>query len=228
MKRCLIYFVLFCFLIPTAIIFAHQPNFVDKQLIIIDNEPDISKAYYGELSGSEVVYTIKATSSLKLYLQILSPKISGSRKDFTVSILDDKQNVIINLATSSEGWQSWYEDYGGDWYWRGPSFNQIIPDGTYKIVVSNPDNIGKYSLAVGETESFPLNKFPNIIRELYLTKINFFNEPWYGIFYGVVGKYLLLGSIILLLILIIIIWIIFHLLNKRHKNNKKYEKNRME
>jgi len=48
---------LICFLTPLSV-FAHQPNYVDKQLLINNNEPAISKAYYGELAGSEVTYTI--------------------------------------------------------------------------------------------------------------------------------------------------------------------------
>lgn len=204
---------LICFLTPLSV-FAHQPNYVDKQLLINNNEPAISKAYYGELAGSEVTYTIDEPSSFKLYLQILSPKIDGAKKDFEVLLVDSNKNQIIKLATSSENWQDWYEEYAGDWYWKGPSFNENIPAGKYNIIVSNPSNTGKYALAIGDIESFPISKFPLIVKELYLVKTKFFNEPWYGVFYGIVGKYLLLSSIISFIILMAILWYPIKLIRK--------------
>ncbi|MFA5651940.1 MAG: hypothetical protein WC933_01075 [Candidatus Paceibacterota bacterium] len=206
MKKYLI-FVLVFFVIP-IIIFAHQPNYINRQTKVIDTDPNISKAYYGELFGAEAVYTIYATSSLKLYIQILSPKIQDSNKDFIVLIVNDKQNIIARLATSTDGWQSWYEEYGGDWYWQGPSFNNIVSTGTYNIIVSRSNNIGKYTLAIGETESFPAKQFIHYIQELYSIKTNFFNEPWYGIFYGIIGKYLLLSSIIIIVFVLVFIYLL--------------------
>jgi len=205
MKKYLIFLTFVFFIIPITI-FAHQPNYIGNEVEIINTEPDISKAYYGELTGLEAVYQIYVTSALKLYVQILSPKIEGSEKDFLVLITDDKENIVANLSTSTEGWQSWYEEYGGDWYWRGPSFSEVVPAGTYNIIISNRNNIGKYSLAIGETESFPISKFINTIQQLYSVKTKFFNEPWYGIFYGVIGRYLLFSSIILIIIVCFFIY----------------------
>jgi len=214
MKKYLICYIFLTFIIP-SIIFAHQPNYIDKQTQIINAEPNISKAYYGELNGSSAVYTINTTSSLKLYVQVLSPKIQNAKKDFTVLIKDDKQNIIFNLAASTKEWQSWYEDYGGDWYWQGPSLNELVPSGTYSIIVSNQNNTGKYSLAIGEIESFPPNKVFSTIRELYSIKTKFFNEPWYGIFYGIIGKYLLLSFTISLFIVISITYLFIRLIKRR-------------
>ena len=218
MKKYLVYFTLLCFFIPVTI-FAHQPNYIDGQTQIVDSEPDISKAYYGELPGDSAVYTIYATSSLKLYVQILSPKIQNANKDFNVVIKDSKQNIISSLSTSTDGWQSWYEEYGGDWYWQGPSFTAIVPAGTYDVIVSNTNNTGKYCIAIGETESFPISNFVNTIDQLYKTKTKFFNEPWYGVFYGIIGKYLLFGSLIIILILTSIIYFYIHI-KDRNINNR--------
>lgn len=199
MKKHLIFLIFTAFLLPN-IILAHQPNYIDKQVQITDTEPNISKAYYGELIGSEAVYKIYTPSPLKLYIQILSPKIKNSNKDFSVLIKDGNQNIIASISTPEEEWQRWYEDFGGDWYWQGPSFNEMIPPGTYNITVSNPNNIGKYSLAIGEVESFPINNFFNTIQQLYSIKTKFFNEPWYGIFYGIIGRYLLISLVTLIII----------------------------
>jgi hypothetical protein len=201
------------FLLLPIMSFAHQPNYIENTNFIINSEPEISKAYYGELNGSEVIYEINPTSTIKLYAQILSPKNDG-QKDFKVLIIDENQNIISTLATSSENWLGWYEEYAGDWYWRGPSFNQEIPAGKYRMIVSNTENTGKYSLAIGDIESFPIKKFPQIIKELYLVKTKFFNEPWYGIYYGIIGKYLLAISIIATLIIVGLFYLIIRRLKK--------------
>jgi len=217
MNKSLVFFILVTFFVPFTI-FAHQPNFIDKQIQIINAEPEISKAYYGELIGSKAVYQIYATSSLKLYVQILSPKIPNSSRDFNVLIKDDKQNIIANLSTSTNNWLSWYEDYGGDWYWQGPSFKGVIPAGAYSLIVSNPNNIGRYSLAIGEIESFPANQFFNTIQQLYTIKTKFFNESWYGIFFGIIGRYLLLSLIVLVIIIIFLTYLGVRLLKKCGKD----------
>jgi hypothetical protein len=214
MKKYLIFLVALVFIAP-MMVFAHQPNYVSQQVKITNAEPDISKAYYGELPGQSAVYTIYATFTLDLYVQILSPQITDSRKDFVVSIMDSQENIIANLSTSTENWHSWYEEFGGDWYWQGPSVNKNVLPGEYKLVVSNSLNQGKYSLAIGRVESFPIKDFPRTIRELYLIKTIFFNEPWWGIFYGLIGKFLLGGLIIFALVVSALIFLIIRFFKKR-------------
>lgn len=196
-------------------VFAHQPNYIGQQSEINNYEPDISKAYYGRLNGSKTIYNIQTNTSLNLYVQILSPKIENPKKDFNVLIIDNNEKIIADLSMPPNEWKDWYEEYGGDWYWQGPSLKQNVPAGFYKIIVSNPDNYGKYSLAIGEVESFPINQMIHTIKELYIVKTKFFNEPWYGIFYGIIGKYLLISFVIILIIIISSLWLIFH---KNHKN----------
>jgi hypothetical protein len=151
-----------------------------------------------------------------MYLNILSPDIKNTLKDYTIIIRGDKNNIIATLSSSTSEWIKWYEDFGGDWYWKGPEFKQQFSAGTYTISVQNPTNSGKYVLAIGETESFPANQMLSTLKELYIVKTNFFNEPFYGIFYGIIGKYLLFSSEILVLILIIIIWFFVRKLRKKH------------
>ena len=191
---------------------AHQPNYVGKNSTVFDSEPTISKAYYGELANQPTIYAIYSNSTFDMYVNILSPDIQNASKDYTIIIKDSNNNVIKTISSSSSEWTRWYEDFGGDWYWKGPAFKKQFSAGTYNIIVSNPDNIGKYSLAIGELESFPINTFIHTIKELFFIKTKFFNEPWYGIFYGIIGKYLLFSSLILVIILIFVIRLILRLL----------------
>ena len=63
---------------------------------------------------------------------------------------------------SNHNWEAWYEPYARNWYWNGPEiggdtnestgFKKSFPldAGIYLIKVHNIDNLGSYSLIVGE------------------------------------------------------------------------------
>ena len=46
-----------------------------------------------------------------------------------------------------------FEEFGGDYYLQGPTFDQNVSAGTYYIKVFNENNTGKYSLATGSYRS---------------------------------------------------------------------------
>ena len=96
-------------------------------------------------------------------------------------------------------WVRWYEEFAGDWYWQGPEFRQTVPAGTYTIIVYNTDNNwDKYVLATGEIESFQISKYPDTEKQIYAIKTEFFDQSWYAIFAGQIGRYQLLLVILLL------------------------------
>lgn len=99
-----------------------------------------------------------------------------------------------------------WEEFGGDWYWQGPEFKQIVPSGSYLITIDNPSHSGKYVLAIGEAEVFTLSGTPHTISELYKTKTQFFDKPWYSIFSGVIGKGLLGVFTVVIIIVALIIY----------------------
>jgi hypothetical protein len=211
----------FFFFIVAGILFftysasAHQPNYVDKEKVIINNEPTISKAYYGELTGGPAIYQIVANSEFELYLNILSPDIPGASKDFNVIVKDEKLQEVAKVNIPPAEWNRWYEDFGGDWYWQGSETKVNLPPGTYTANVQNLPNTGKYVLAIGQIESFPPSKSLQILKELYLVKTSFLLEPWYGIYRGIIGRYLLYATISLILIIIVIVWLIIKRYRKK-------------
>jgi hypothetical protein len=56
---------------PLAVL-AHQPRIVETEKINV-TKPEISKAYYGKLSGKSHTYTISTSSAIDLYVNILVP-----------------------------------------------------------------------------------------------------------------------------------------------------------
>jgi hypothetical protein len=154
---------------------AHQPRLVSHALTTVKN-PEISQAFYAELSGQPQSYRFTATQPLALYAGLLVPDIVGERTDITATISRDGQ-LLATLDGRSFPWSPYYEKYGGDYYLWGPEFaapgssretgiaGQTVPPGTYTITVSDLGNSGKYVLALGAVEAFPPTE---IIKTLFL------------------------------------------------------------
>ena len=171
-KYIVIYLLLF-----SSSVFAHQPKLInyspsaDQPHVIQD--PEISKAFYSKLLGSPHYYIINSESEFLFYTSILSPKISDSYKWFSLEVLDKNKNIIYKADGSKFNWESWYEPYARDWYWKGPEIgintgkefqtSFSISAGIYYIKVYNKDNVGSYSLAVGEAEFFGANIWEKIL-----------------------------------------------------------------
>ncbi len=170
--------IIFIFiLLLTPNLFAHQPKLINYSPSV-DNPhkvifPEISKAYYGKLSGEPHYYIINSEKEFLFYTGILSPKIDDEYKWLSIAVysINEKDNKILKFFADGQDfkWEAWYEPYARDWYWKGPeigaevnedtgfkrSFN--LSKGNYLIQIFNKDNIGHYSLAVGEAEFFGSN-----------------------------------------------------------------------
>ena len=83
-------------------------------------------------------------------------------------------------------------------------------------MVSNSDNQGKYSLAIGQIESFPLGESLKTLAALPALKIHFFNKSFFAIRQGKIIQYLSYGLLILIVIIIAIVLII-----KKVRHHKK-------
>lgn len=173
MKKLFPILLALCSLLP-AFASAHQPRVVEgHQTAVVD--PEISKAYYGQLSLVPDVYTITATTSFNLYVNVLVPDIAGQKKDVSATITKDGRMVAV-LDGTTYAWKSMFEPFGYDTYWQGPEYKAKVDAGTYTITVSSANNDSKYSLAVGETESFDLKETLNALTLVPQLKKSFFNE----------------------------------------------------
>lgn len=187
--------ILVLFIITLAFITAHQPRIVYQQQLSIKSpllieNPEISQAFYAELKNAPEYYRIRSAEEFNLYLNILSPDIKNSEKDFSVKILG--RNISLNGENFR--WTNFYEEFAGDNYWKGPEYENIIEPGEYIIRVSSPDNKGKYVLAVGKIESFSFRETISTLLAMPKLKI-YFEKSILTSFSNVIGLFLLISMI---------------------------------
>lgn len=183
---------------------AHQPRIAfgsrhtEKNPIIVE-KPEISKAYYGELRGEPDYYKISSEKPFNLYLNILAPDEKGARTDTRVDLILYGRKVFT-LAADPKDWKIFYEHFARDSYVRGPEFHSALGEGVYLVKVYNSDNMGKYALAIGDIESFPIDETIKTAFTLPSIKRHFFNKPAYTAFLNPVGLFLLTELLIALAI----------------------------
>lgn len=195
---------------------AHQPVYLGNSTAAVTiPDPVISRAYYGELNGKPAEYTVVLATTTKFYMDITAPNIAGARTDFDAIMRNANGEVVLQLLHGTE-WPTWYEEFGGDMYLKGPEERKELPAGTYRITVDNPSHSGKYVLAPGEEEVFTLGGTPETIHQIYLMKTKFFGKPPYTIFEGIIGHVLL--GILIAIIMIVGIFSYFFLKPKRSRH----------
>lgn len=196
--------------------FAHQPRIAfgsrhPREKPIIVEKPEISKAYYGELKGAADHYRIESDRPFRLYLNILAPDEEGARTDTNVDVFLDGR-MLFTLGGGREAWKSFYEKFADDDYLRGPEHREGVGAGAYDIVVYNSDNMGKYALAVGDIESFPLDETVKTAFTLPAIKKHFFNKPAISAFLNLVGLFIFIELLIVSVIIIAIAYFLKHLI----------------
>lgn len=208
---------------------AHQPRLVWDQMnsesnpIVVTN-PEISQAFYGILSWHEDVYQIKMDTWFLLYVNIVVPDLPDQRTDFLVDISEWNNAVYTRLDGRRFQRTGFYEEFAGDQYLRWPEFKRQVPAGTYTIVVSNKDNQGKYSLAIGQLESFPLGESLKTLYRLPALKIHFFDKSFFAIRQGKIIQFLSYGLLILIVIVVAIVTIIKKIRHSRRSKLKASKK----
>jgi len=95
------------FLLMTPPAFAHQPRTVDGTETTVVN-PAVSKAYYGTLSGEPHIYTITATEPFDLYVGILMPYFTDSKKDVSAEVRRGDE-VLTVMGGEEADWKSMFE-----------------------------------------------------------------------------------------------------------------------
>lgn len=166
-------------------VFAHQPRLVflqpAGQTIEVKN-PEISQAFYGMLSGQRDTYHITTNTETLLYVSIVVPDLSGQTTDFTVYIMEGDDAIYTWLEGKNFMRTPFFEPFGGDRYLHWPKREQSVWPGEYNIVVTNEHNQGKYSLAIGKKESFPIPEIVQTYLNMPALKMIFFQKPWYTIY----------------------------------------------
>jgi len=205
-----IFFILFAaILLGTAFgVSAHMPRLIysepgDAQI----NSPEISQAFYDELKGQPRDYFINSEKDFVLYLNLLVPEIANPEGRYSANVIlinKNQEKILYTIDGNSVKWEEFYEPFGRDYYLKGPELDKNLPAGKYKIEVFSKDNLGKYVLAVGKQEVFPLPESLNVFWQLPLLKMDFFKTSVLQFFFtpfGIAGISVIFGAIIILAIL---------------------------
>jgi len=153
---------------------AHQPVVVDSDTTeVVD--PEISKAYYGVLSGAAV--------------GILVPDSEMPKRDVKAEIFRGDE-LVETLGGVDAEWVTFYEPFAQNTYWDGGEYRLRAAPGVYSVRVSSPDNASKYSLAIGEIEYFGLEDRANALAVLPGIQQEFFGTSAFelvGTRYGLIN-----------------------------------------
>jgi hypothetical protein len=155
--------------------YAHQPYMVGDTGVTRVDKPEVSKAFYADLSGHQVLYEIVSPESFDLYVNILVPDEVGIPTDLSVTVTRGPDTIAL-LEGPAHGWTKFYEPFGGDSYLMGPEQRLRVGPGTYVATVTRPGNEGRYVLAVGEREEFSFKEIFRIVGLMPRLKRDFFHK----------------------------------------------------
>ena len=167
---------------------AHQPVVVDSETTeVVD--PEISKAYYGVLSGTAHTYVITSDVEFNLYVGILVPDSETPKRDVKAEIFRGDE-LVESLGGVNAEWVTFYEPFAQNTYWDGGEYRLRATPGVYSVQISSPDNASKYSLAIGEIEYFGLEDRANALAVLPGIQQEFFGTSAFalvGTRYGLIN-----------------------------------------
>jgi hypothetical protein len=168
------------FVLAAEAAFAHQPRLVNDRPSIVVRDPEISQAFYARLAGNPQTYHIASDAPFRLYVNLLVPAIAGIETDYEAAVFrttGGTEELLARLEGKTYTWRPFYEPFGGDRYLLGPEYDEQVPAGAYTVVVTSPDNTGKYVLAVGKIEKFPLTAMAQTMVTLPRLKRYFGKSP---------------------------------------------------
>ena len=115
---------------------AHQPVVVDSETTeVVD--PEISKAYYGVLSGAAHTYVIRSEIEFNLYVGILVPDSESPKRDVKAEIFRGDE-LLESLGGVDAEWVTFYEPFGQNTYWDAGEYRLRAAPGVYSIRISSP------------------------------------------------------------------------------------------
>ncbi len=211
-------------------VFAHLPRIIYNQSGDIQvKEPETSQVFYDELGGNPRNYLVRSDVDFNLYINLLVPVYSNSTGKYSAKIflikkpsagsegVEDEEVTFIDGQTNFL-WKEFYEPFSRDYYFKGPEFEKTLAAGNYKITIFSYENKGKYVLAVGKDEKFPLMEILNIYWVMPLLKMEFFKTSVLEFFLTPFG--LVIVGLVSFLLLIIACGVFIGFINEMIKGTK--------
>ncbi len=203
------FLLLALFVLTPSLVSVHQPRVINSETTqVVD--PEVSKAYYATLTGSPHVYTIDSKEAFDLYVGILVPDIKSTKKDILAEVFKGDEK-IATLGGANATWKPYFEPFGQSNYFDGGEYKARAEAGVYTIKVSNTENTGKYSLAVGEIEAFDGKEGMNALSMIPDLKRDFFEESPISFILSPFGW----GLIVIMYILAFIVGFIYRAILKK-------------
>lgn len=155
------FFILSIFLFLGVAFFcsAHLPRIVYTQSGDVKvRDPQNSQAFFDELKGQSRNYLVSSEKEFTLYINLLVPAVNGNARYSAniYSVKDSKDEKIAAVDGTNFTWTEYFEEFDRDYYEKGPEWEQKLTAGDYKIEVFGNENSGKYVIAIGKNEVFPI------------------------------------------------------------------------
>jgi len=153
-------------------------------------------------------YFINSDKDFDLYINLSVPEFSNANGRYSANVFllnEEDEQLVVFIDGFLQNWEEFYEPFGRDYYLKGPEFRQAVGTGRYLIRVFDSNYRDKYSLAIGEQESFSLNEIWNTLKILPALKRDFFNKSSWTMFFNYIGLYLL-GALLVLAAAVFLVW----------------------
>jgi len=145
-------------------------------------DTQISQAFYGFTTEKPVIYHFKITSLQSFFFELLTPLETNANTKLKVELKDEKLNNVTTLDGISANWIPMYEEYGGDWYLKGPGTKIQLENGTYTLNITADLPGSPYVLATGDVEKFDKAAIWHTLKTMPQLKKDFFHKPFYSNF----------------------------------------------
>lgn len=131
------------------------------EIVTVKSDLGPEHIYLGELNDFPIMYEITAKESFDLSSRVRQI-YNGSEKPVSFSLIVIRQDErgggvteVARLRPGTDDWTMVKDSVFGMTFWESEALTSTVEPGVYRIEISNPDNVGRYMLTLGEGEDLP-------------------------------------------------------------------------
>lgn len=184
--------IVLCSLFVTAAVLplaasAHLPRYVMGEEISLHSpkeidSPTVSQVFYGQMKGTPDYYHFKLDQEQEILIGLLTPL---NETEFPKAELIAQKGKVRDLVGPFD--EAYFEEFGGDYYLRGPEKTFTLPADNYLIKIYNGSSTGRYALVVGNEEKFTISETIATLTLLPIIKQKFFDRPILEMFLAILS-----------------------------------------